>query len=93
MGGLSPRGKSRGVHTQAVRGCFKDRRHLAFLGSLEVPHEFKDTALHASHQKGFASEHDCTRFLSCKWKKLLKNMTLLVAERREIRFSVLTIVS
>lgn len=55
MGGLSPRGKSREFHTQAVRGCFKDKRHLAFLGSLEVPHEFKDTALHASHQKGFVA--------------------------------------
>ena len=33
----------RRVPTQTFRGCFKDRLYLAFLGSPEAPHEFKDT--------------------------------------------------
>lgn len=44
-------------------GRFKDRLPLAFPGSLEAPHRFKDTALCVLSQKVFASERDFTGFL------------------------------
>lgn len=52
----------RRVHSQAS-GRFKDRLPLAFPGSLEAPHRFKDTALCVLSQKGFAREHEFTGFL------------------------------
>lgn len=52
----------RRVHSQAS-GCFKDQLPLAFPGSLEVPHRFKDTALCVLSQKGFTREHEFAGFL------------------------------